>query len=49
MHLVDISAPGMEDQRDFMRGSAKKMEGQRNVLPPQIYISRSIAGTMKTS
>merc|ERR1719431_126592 len=37
MHLVDISAPGMEDQRDFMRGSAKKMEGQRNVLPPQIY------------
>merc|ERR1711936_368826 len=37
MDLVDISAPGMEDARDFMRASAKKKEGQRHALPPQIF------------
>ena len=37
MDLVDISAPGMEDQRDAMRASAKKKEGQRHALPPQIF------------
>merc|ERR1712179_290601 len=34
---VDISAPGMDEQRDFMRASAKKKEGQRHALPPQIF------------
>merc|ERR1712123_342219 len=34
---VDISAPGMDDQRDVMRASAKKKEGQRHALPPQIF------------
>merc|ERR1719431_2562650 len=42
MHLVDISAPGMEDQRDFMRGRG-------TCSPHRSIISRSIAGTMKTS
>merc|ERR1712106_1101653 len=34
---VDISAPGMDDQRDVMRASAEKKEGQRHALPPQIF------------
>merc|ERR1712156_790091 len=34
---VDISAPGMDEQRDFMRSNGKKKEGERNVLPPQIF------------
>merc|ERR1711915_415013 len=37
MQLVDISAPGMDDQRDSMRASAKKKEGQRHPLPPQLF------------
>merc|ERR1719290_469695 len=37
MDLVDIAAPGTEEQRDFMRASAKKKEGQRHALPPQIF------------
>ena len=37
MDLVDISAPGMDEQRDTMRASAKKKEGQRHALPPQIF------------
>merc|ERR1712168_937766 len=37
LELADISAPGMEDQRDIMRSKAKKKEGQRNALPPQIF------------
>ena len=34
---VDISGPGMDEQRDFMRAEGKKKEGERNVLPPQIF------------
>merc|ERR1719150_1335652 len=37
MDLVDISAPGMEDQKDVMRAKGKKKEGQRHALPPQIF------------
>merc|ERR1712126_376055 len=37
LQQVDISAPGMDDQRDAMRASAKKKEGQRHALPPQIF------------
>merc|ERR1711884_841899 len=37
MKQEDISAPGMDDQRDVMRASAKKKEGQRHALPPQIF------------
>merc|ERR1712033_145141 len=41
---VDISAPGMDEQRDFMRASAKKKEGQRFVLPPQIFNGEKYCG-----
>merc|ERR1711892_1244787 len=41
---VDISAPGMEDQRDVMRASAKKKEGQRHALPPQIFNGEKYCG-----
>ena len=34
---VDIAGPGMDSQRDFMREKGKKKDGQRNVLPPQIF------------
>merc|ERR1719153_1940453 len=44
MKLVDISAPGMEDQRDDMRASAKKKEGQRHALPPQIFNGEKYCG-----
>lgn len=35
--VIDIASPGMEDETDFMRGNAKKKDGQRHVLPPQIF------------
>merc|ERR1711892_576270 len=41
---VDISAPGMDDQRDVMRASAKKKEGQRHALPPQIFHGEKYCG-----
>ena len=41
---VDISAPGMDEQRDFMRASAKKAEGQRHALPPQIFNGEKYCG-----
>merc|ERR1712098_1031182 len=44
MKLVDISAPGMDEQRDFMRASAKKKEGQRHALPPQIFNGEKYCG-----
>merc|ERR1739848_71366 len=44
MDLVDISAPGMDEQRDFMRASAKKKEGQRFPLPPQIFHGEKYCG-----
>ena len=34
---VDIAAPGMDKPREYMREKGKKKEGQRNVLPPQIF------------
>merc|ERR1711994_850295 len=44
MDCVDISAPGMDDQRDLMRASAKKKEGQRHALPPQIFNGEKYCG-----
>merc|ERR1711936_1175098 len=44
MDLVDISAPGMEEQRDNMRASARKKEGQRHALPPQIFNGEKYCG-----
>merc|ERR1711979_170387 len=44
MKQVDISAPGMDEQRDFMRASAKKKEGQRFPLPPQIFHGEKYCG-----
>jgi len=41
---VDITAPGMDEARDFMRQHAKKIEGQRNVLPPQIFNGEKYCG-----
>ena len=41
---VDIAAPGMEDARDHMRSKGKKKEGQRNVLPPQIFNEENYCG-----
>jgi len=34
---IDISAPGNQDLRKFMREKGKKIDGQRNALPPQIF------------
>jgi len=42
--LSDISAPGMDKDRDFMRAHGKKKEGQRNVLPPQIFNGEKYCG-----
>ena len=35
---------GMENERDFMRQNGKKKEGQRNVLPPQIFNGEKYCG-----
>ncbi len=45
---VDIAAPGMEEDRDFMRSKGKKKEGQRNVLPPQIFNDDKYCGVSCT-
>ena len=37
-------APGMDEQRDLMRASAKKKEGQRHALPPQIFNGEKYCG-----
>ena len=34
----------MEDHRDTMRASAKKKEGQRHALPPQIFNGEKYCG-----
>ena len=34
---IDISAPGNQELRKFMREKGKKINGQRNALPPQIF------------
>eukprot|EP00092_Neocalanus_flemingeri_P098539 GFUD01125665.1.p1 GENE.GFUD01125665.1~~GFUD01125665.1.p1 ORF type:complete len:179 (-),score=65.65 GFUD01125665.1:129-593(-) len=44
MEVVDISAPGVEEQRDFMRAGAKKKEGQRFALPPQLFNGEKYCG-----
>merc|ERR1711970_1673182 len=41
---IDISAPGMEEMRRFMRERGRKREGQRNVLPPQIFNGEEYRG-----
>merc|ERR1711955_102544 len=33
-----------DEQRDFMRASAKKKEGQRHALPPQIFNGETYCG-----
>ena len=43
---VDISAPGMEEARDFMRANGKKKEGERHVLPPQIFNGDKYCGVI---
>merc|ERR1719339_542744 len=44
LQQVDISAPGTEEQRDIMRAGAKKKEGQRYALPPQIFNGEKYCG-----
>ena len=41
---IDISAPGMQEMRSFMRMNGRKREGQRNVLPPQIFNGEAYRG-----
>eukprot|EP00092_Neocalanus_flemingeri_P088561 GFUD01111918.1.p1 GENE.GFUD01111918.1~~GFUD01111918.1.p1 ORF type:complete len:296 (+),score=116.27 GFUD01111918.1:57-944(+) len=41
---IDISAPGMQEMRSFMRERGRKREGQRNVLPPQIFNGEEYRG-----
>jgi len=41
---VDVSAPGTEKDRDYMRANGKKKEGDRNVLPPQIFNGDKFCG-----
>jgi len=41
---IDISAPGMQKMRSFMREKGRKREGQRNVLPPQIFNGEECRG-----
>ena len=41
---IDISAPGMQKMRIFMREKGKKREGQRNALPPQIFNGEDLRG-----
>ena len=41
---ANIIAPGMDEQRDLMRASAKKKEGQRHALPPQIFNGEKYCG-----
>jgi len=35
--VIDIMKPGNQNHRTYMRDRGKKKEGQRNVLPPQIF------------
>ena len=41
---IDIAAPGHEEETDFMRANAKKLDGQRHVLPPQIFNGEKYCG-----
>merc|ERR1711994_512588 len=42
--VVDITAPSMEEARNFMREHGKKKDGERNVLPPQIFNGEKYCG-----
>ena len=44
---IDISAPGMQEMRSFMRERGRKREGQRNVLPPQIFNGEEYRGVRR--
>ena len=44
---IDISAPGMEEMRNFMREKGRRRAGQRNVLPPQIFNGEECRGVMR--
>lgn len=44
LSTIDISAPGMQNQRTFMRERGKRKEGQRNVIPPQIFNGEEYRG-----
>lgn len=42
--LVDIMLPGNQNERAFMRERGRKKEGQRNVIPPQIFNGQEFRG-----
>ena len=42
--LVDITAPRMEEMKQFMRNKAKKREGQKVAMPPQIFNTETYCG-----
>jgi len=42
--LVDIMLPGNQNERAFMREHGKKKDGQRNVIPPQIFNGQEFRG-----
>ena len=44
---IDISAPGMQEMRSFIRVKGRKREGQRNALPPQIFNGDEYRGVRK--
>ena len=44
---VDIGAPGMDTERDFMREKGTKKEGMRHCLPPQIFNGEDYCGVKK--
>lgn len=45
--IVDITAPAMDEARNFMREHAKKKDGQRHTLPPQIFNGDKYCGVCK--
>ena len=42
--VVDISSPGKEEEKEFMRTNSKKREGDVNPLPPQIFRGENYCG-----
>lgn len=44
---IDIAAPGMQEQRKFMREKGKKKDGQRFALPPQIFNGEEYRGNFE--
>ena len=42
--VVDISSPGKEEEKEFMRTNSKKREGDVNPLPPQIFRGDNYCG-----